>query len=431
MQSTEIGSQRLAVGADHRAIWLMERYRNNNGRLGVPLLFRISGALDRAALEGALADLAARHDALRTTYEWENRTLTHVVNPVGKTPVSVEYTDLLATAEGEGPRTPLNEQVLAFLRKDFSLKQTSVHVGLWQAGPEDSLLVINLHHIITDAWSNALLIRDLAAFYNARTGAPVGELPEMVWQFSDHVARERRARETRKPGVPEQSGGALAVNPFDAGGSRRGGIAKHVWVDFDEQLTGRLERLAERDRTSLTAVLLTPFFVALGTHETSTQDTSDPTPPEERAISVVFANRQRDEVQETVGRFTDMRTVRARADAAAPIADVLREVDASVEEALSRVGGNTRSDDDELVFHLLPVPPTAPTPERGFAGLDVEPARLPEGLGSRFRLQLLITPCGDALEAVFRYDCDLFDAEYVEALAGRYAAAVRTLAGAD
>ncbi|MDT0347876.1 condensation domain-containing protein, partial [Streptomyces litchfieldiae] len=129
---------------------------------------RLSGRLDRVALERALADVVARHEALRTVYEESDGVLYQVIRDrveVALTSVPVPGADLAEAVRRAGVE-PFD------LAADVPWR-----VSLFEAGPEDHVLVWVLHHIAVDGWSVGVVLRDVGVAYAARVA---GRVP--VWE---------------------------------------------------------------------------------------------------------------------------------------------------------------------------------------------------------------------------------------------------------
>ena len=144
-----------------RVLWFMDHYRGGNGTMSVPLLFRMRGPLDAGALRCALDDVGARHEALRSTFRRQHGQLMMTCHEERQ--IALTVTDLPgADADSVG------EFVRQLLRADADTAETVARATLLRLAPHDHLLVLDVHHLVTDAWSNRLITRDLATCYNRR-----------------------------------------------------------------------------------------------------------------------------------------------------------------------------------------------------------------------------------------------------------------------
>ncbi|MFC0039936.1 condensation domain-containing protein [Actinomadura rayongensis] len=413
----------------------MERNFGAPGVMNVPTTLRLTGALDRPALDAAVRDLADRHEALRTTFGKIDGRLHFAVHPGSD--LAVTFTDTAATAHpAENAWRTIHER----LTRDIDVVTgPPVTVDLIRTAPAEHLLMLNPHHLVTDAWSNMLLLRDLAALYDARlSGRPAG-LPEVRWQFGDYAAWERRRLDgdggrRDRAFWREQLRDAryldLRPAPERAGARPQ---TENVWFTLDADRTAALKRAARRHRTSLFVITLALYAAVLHAASGETDVT----------VGSVFANRARREAHETVGFFANMIPLRLRTGPNPQLTDHIDAARGTVLSALPHQGMPYRSlvlDPEtaharragEVVFHMLAVPPGVDAPHRPrFAGLTAEPFRIPDGMGSRFDLELLVIPQNDALEGVFRYAGDRYESAYVRGLADAYAALVDDLIGGD
>jgi hypothetical protein len=406
-----------------RLLWLMDHYRGGNGMMGVPILYRLRGHLDVGALTGAVADLTARHEALRLVFDWDRRRLTQRALPAAEVPGLTTET---LTADG------LETGLRAFLRDDIDTASSSIRPHLIRLGEDDHLFALNIHHLVTDAWSNMLLSRDLAYFYNRRLSHPVSEPPEVVWQYSDYVRwHHRHLQGSTLRGHEDFWSSRLAgarsplIPPLPHREGRVRPPAANEWFTLSPDLVEALRLVARRERTTLFVVMLSLFFSAL--HEVTGQ--------RDLTVGSIFANRSRREVRETVGFFANMVPIRTEIeDTAGTIAHVRRSVLETMEHEefpyltlpLAKAG-DTEARPEDVVFHMLATPPTAKGARPDLAGLTVESHRLPDGLGSRFDLELLILPAPDGLEGVFRFAADRCAPDYVRTLVDHYRALARRL----
>ncbi|MDH2430912.1 condensation domain-containing protein, partial [Sphaerisporangium sp. TRM90804] len=176
--------ERVPLSFAQRRLWFLHRLEGPNATYNVPWSLRLRGELDVDALRAAMGDVLARHESLRTVFpEHEGTPYQRVLAPgdTGPMPATVEHVaeeDIQATLD-------------AAARDTFDLaREIPVRTRLWRVGPRDHVLMVMLHHIVSDAWSFAPLSRDLMAAYEARlagrapafTGLPVQYADYALWQ---------------------------------------------------------------------------------------------------------------------------------------------------------------------------------------------------------------------------------------------------------
>jgi amino acid adenylation domain-containing protein len=150
-------------------------------------VLRLQGPVDAAALRLAIADLVARHEALRTTFSTDGLTLCVVADQ----PPQVPLIDLVGLPEPTRAER-LGEVLAAEVQSPFDLeKGPLVRFKIVRMGEGDHRLVFTAHHIVCDGWSTAVLMKDLGALYAGRRGAGA-DLPAAE-AFSEYARAEAAA----------------------------------------------------------------------------------------------------------------------------------------------------------------------------------------------------------------------------------------------
>jgi Condensation domain len=424
---TAAAGQRQKASYLQRMLYVRNAARGGSGMLNVPAIFRMRGALDASALAAAMTDVVARHSALRTAIGLDGGELVQVVRP--PSPCEIPVADLAGAGD---PEAAIERVIAAETSEDIDISSgRPFTVTLHRAGPDDHLLIIKVDHLVTDAWSNTLIGRDLAACYNRRLGRGPGP-PAVTWQFQDFVDWEKQylcgavARGHREFWRGELAGlKALTLRPAPGRPPGRSVPGGNVWFTFGRAELARLEDLGARYRASLFVVLLAIFYAVLY-EATGRQDIP---------IGSVFANRARAETHQTVGLFANMVVLRARLPGAPSFADLLGVVRRTVLRAMDhqefpypRVFRMAPEGEQpaSTVFHMLAVPiGCAPSGAARFHGLEVRPVRITEGPANRFDLELAIFPQADGADGLLRYASDQYDREYVQGLAQAYTSMAR------
>jgi hypothetical protein len=408
----------LEASFNQRHLWLMDRLAGGSGLMTVPLVYRMHGELDRDALRGSLGDLLARHEVLRSEFR-RGRSLGYAIRNAGACAVPVREIDL--TAEPD-PAQAAAQSVPELLRSGPGTDIVPLSAFVLALGPADHLLVVDVHHLVTDGWSNMLISRDLAAFYSARRmGRPVA-LPPVDWQHSQFAQwqrgrlagpalgfhREFWARELSGGSAVSLAGGAAGADSGPEANARHRPPNRVESFELDTDLTRHIEASARRLRVTPFVLLLTAFFHALRTL----------TGEDDLTIASVFANRPSPQVQETVGPLANMVPLRARlgdggdgpVKALAAVRRAVLACLAHQELPYALVPLDTLQDHSpgtpaSVVFQMLAVPPSAVSRAQ-FAGLTVAPQPIPAGIGARFDVEMLIAPesSGAGLAGFLRYN---------------------------
>ncbi|SMC48906.1 non-ribosomal peptide synthetase [Lentzea albidocapillata] len=241
----------LPLSPAQSRLWFLNRLENQGGGYAVPYALRLTGALDRVALEAALHDVVGRHEALRTVFP-----------EVDGTPCQLVLDEWRPALEVVG-HADLDAALADAARQEFDLAvDAPIRTTLFVTGPDKHVLLLLLHHIAVDGASLGPLVRDLRTAYTARlAGAEPGWAPLPV-QYADYTLWQRDLLDSLLAGQVEHWRGALAGLPDElalpadrprpAVATHRGGT---VPVEIGAALHARLLELARDHRVTLFMVL--------------------------------------------------------------------------------------------------------------------------------------------------------------------------------
>ncbi|MFE9404149.1 amino acid adenylation domain-containing protein [Streptomyces sp. NPDC006530] len=173
-------------------LWFLNRVEGPNDTYNVPLVLELNGRLDTDALCGALADVIARHESLRTVFAERDgvphQQILDVSAAARLAPLTIEL-----PAAGQAADTWVEETVRRLTAAPFDLDgDVPVRAHLLRPSADRHILVLVLHHVVADGWSLAPLSRDLGAAYRARsagTGTP--DQPALTVQYADYALWQR------------------------------------------------------------------------------------------------------------------------------------------------------------------------------------------------------------------------------------------------
>ncbi|MFE9414028.1 condensation domain-containing protein, partial [Streptomyces sp. NPDC006704] len=158
--------QRIPLSYAQRRLWFAFRLEGPSPTYNCPLVLRFSGTLDRDALAGAVADVVARHESLRTRFVETHGEPCQQILPAGQAPALL---DCLPPVTGETELAGLLREHSAYC---FDLAtETPFRATLFQQAPDQHVLLLLVHHIASDGWSMTPLARDLSTAYRTRTQA--------------------------------------------------------------------------------------------------------------------------------------------------------------------------------------------------------------------------------------------------------------------
>jgi len=170
--------------------WLLQQLDPGSPVYNRPLAFRLEGALNLAALEGALSEVSRRHEVMRACFPSVQGSPVQIIHP--PRPAHLAVVDL--SAEPADQRQALAEALARqATRQPFDVSQGP----LWRAlllrlGAEDHVLVLPMHHMISDAWSDTVLQHELSVLYPCLAQGQPSPLPELAVQVADYAAWQRQ-----------------------------------------------------------------------------------------------------------------------------------------------------------------------------------------------------------------------------------------------
>ncbi|MFC7976757.1 amino acid adenylation domain-containing protein [Streptomyces cinereoruber] len=181
----------LPLSFAQQRLWFLNRAEDTGDTYNVPLVLDLEGPLDTGALRGALADVVARHESLRTVLaEHDGAARQTVID--ARTAASLVPLDVETPPAGEPAGDWAERTVRRLASEPFDLTtDLPVRARLLATGPDRHVLVLVLHHVGADGWSLAPLCRDLGAAYRARTTGTAPDWPELRVQYADYTLWQR------------------------------------------------------------------------------------------------------------------------------------------------------------------------------------------------------------------------------------------------
>jgi amino acid adenylation domain-containing protein len=397
-------------------LWFLDRVAPGLPTYNVPAQLRLTGALDVPALRSAISTVLARHEALRTRFvEGPHGTPIQVIDPPAELPLPVvEPADPAAAGE----------LAAAAAAEPFDLAAGPLfRCRLLRLGEREHLLLIVVHHIVFDAWSFDVLLRELAALYTAAITGEPAELAELPVQPADYACWERQ-QPAESAELVDYWRAALdgyeylqlpTDHPRPVLESFRGRIRRHL---LGEQIAAGVRSLSKRQGSTPFVVLLAALQAVLARYSGQ----------RDIVVGVPSANRGRSSLQPLVGFLVN--TLPIRADLSGDptflqLLDRLRRTTvagyahqelpfAKLVEAI----GVERDPGRSPVFNVLLTGAEAPG-EVPAAGLSMRLERI-DLLAAKFDLAFFAEFCPDGLWLEVTYASDLFEVETIDRMLVHY-----------
>ena len=417
---SEAEPRRVPASVGQRLLWFLDRHRGHSGALNCPMVCRIRGPLDEPALASCLETLTRRHEALRTTFTGRGRQLAQVIHE--PRPLAVERRDLSGLPD---PAAEVEQALAAELRTRVDPEVWPVRCTLWQVGPGDHVLCLNLHHLVTDTWSCGILHQELARAYASAVGAGPGLSPP-GWQYADFAAWQEgllgsdRFRRHEDYWRRQLQGAEAPPIPLGPGGA---GAAAGRWGSEEADV---VPEVAEKLRGLARGLRTTPFAVMLAICSSALHRL---TGGEDLALASQFANRSRPEVAGTVGFIANQVVLRTRLPARATFSDVVAATRATVLDGFAhqelphhlvprdppRDAGGDALRLDDVVFQML-AEPLEVAVDAGRARFE---GMVPDVVG-RFDFELGIMPRGRGFGVKLFYAADRLDPAWAQLFVATY-----------
>ncbi|MDB6035071.1 MAG: Malonyl CoA-acyl carrier protein transacylase, partial [Verrucomicrobiales bacterium] len=164
------------LSSAQQRLWFLDQLEPNSPIYNIPSVGRLKGRLDLDALRNAINVIAKRHEALRTRFSNEDGEPCQVVDE-GEIGIGME--DLSGISEPEREQV-INRKVQEEIRRPFSLStEQLIRINLLRLAPEDHVLIINIHHIISDEWSLKIFFKEFIELYTGYVEGRNVSLPDL------------------------------------------------------------------------------------------------------------------------------------------------------------------------------------------------------------------------------------------------------------
>jgi non-ribosomal peptide synthetase component F/thioesterase domain-containing protein len=411
-QKTATGVIRMAASLAQRRFWLLEQISANPAQLNMPASVRIRGLLDEAMLQTAVDELVRYHEVLRATFHTEQDSLWQVISPAGSIPVEIVSLEHLPDLEREAQTLHLLREAAC---RPFDLQTGPLaHITLFRLGPDDHVLQVTLHHIISDGWSQGMLQRQLWEVYAALAAGKSSPLPPLKLQYSDYTQWQQDwlAAGAAEPGLaywkeklreplPE-----LQV-PTDRPPSRQPAISRSLHHALPAPLAQALHSFVKKESVTAFTVMLA-CFKALLFHYSGQSDI---------LVGSPIANRNED-TEGILGPFagpialrSSVSSDRSFRDAVAQLAEVVLEAfsqkDVPFERILEEIDARPLTGRNP-VFQFYFYYQNAFLQSQDIDGLKIKPLTT-ISMGTSFEIQLGFIERATGITAAMEFNSRLYD----------------------
>ncbi len=407
-------------------LWFLNQFEPNSGFYNISGAVRLTGLLNVTALEQSINEIIRRHDALRTNF------------------VTVEGQPVAAIAEIRNLTLPIVDlRSLPESEKEFSTQRLAtqeavrpfdlatemlVRTRLLQLGEAEYVLLLTMHHIVSDGWSMGVLVRELTALYSALCSGKPSMLPELPIQYADFAVWQRHnlvggVLESQLTYWKQQLDGAPTLLELPADRPRpavQTFQGAHQSLALSKELSTAIATLSQREGVTLFMTLLAVFGTLLYRY----------TGQSDILIGTPIANRNHAQIEGLIGFFVNTLVLRTNMSGNPSFRELLSRVremalgayahqDLPFEllvEALQPERDLSRNPLFQVMFNLLNF-----AEERiELPGLTVKNLSAPEELASKFDLTLYVVQQNERIHLKLVYNTDLFEQAQIVEMLGHF-----------
>ncbi|TBU87409.1 non-ribosomal peptide synthetase, partial [Stutzerimonas kirkiae] len=411
--------ERLPLSYAQQRQWFLWQLEPESTAYNMPVALRLKGELHIEALRSSFDALIAQHETLRTTIRQDSEQGRQVVHPRIDLALDQEYLEKVDEAL-------IQFKVEEEVAKPFDLEHGPLlRVKLLRLAEDDHVLVLTLHHIVSDGWSMPIMVDELVQLYEGYRIGQATNLPELPIQYADYAIWQRSwmeagEQERQLAYWKAQLGEEQPVlelptdRPRPSVQSHTGAI---LYIELGDDLAKSLKHLAQQQGVTLFMLLLASFQALL--HRYSGQD--------DIRVGIPNANRNRLETEGLIGFFVNTQVLKAEFDLQTTFGELLQQV----QQAVLAAQAHQDLPFEQLVEALHPERSLSHSPlfqvmynhqnqlkgeSRRLPGLEVEGLIL-EGHTAKFDLTLDTFEHEQGIGASLSYATALFDKPTIERLA--------------
>lgn len=412
-------------------LWFFDQMEPGNPLYNLPGALRLRGSLNVAALEQSFNEIVRRHEALRTTFKTVDGQPVQAIAPT--LTLAIPMLDWRQLRENEREAEVLRltdeERERPFDLAKGPLLRTTV-VRLDEA---EYVALLTMHHIISDAWSTGILVRELSTLYEAFSTGQASPLPELPIQYADFAAWQRQwlqdeVLDAQLTYWKKQLNGTLPVLQLPTDHPRPRvqtfrGARRSFSLSAD--LTEALKALSQKEETTLFMTLLAAFKTLLYRY-TSQADI---------LVGSPIANRNRPEIEGLIGFFVNTLVLRTDLSGNPTFQELLQQVRQVTWDAYDHQDLPFEKLVDELqperdrsyspLFQVKFMLDNSPRVDLILSGLTLSSLNL-ENTTAKLDLSLDMYETSSELRGTFEYNTDLFNEATIDELTGHF---LRLLSG--
>ena len=404
----------LPLSFAQERLWVLDQMEPNNPLYNISRSLRLRGELQVAGLESAVNEIVRRHESQRTTFAVKEGHPVQQIAPHLVIPLEVQD---ISGVPGKSREEKAQTLAMEEARRPFNLATGPlVRARLLRLAADDHVLLLTMHHIISDAWSATIFLQELTALYEAFCSGRPSPLPELTLQYADYAAQEREwlqgdVLEKQLAFWRERLKGSPAVLDLPLDHPRPtsrtfAGACEMLHIPLDTLRA--LKAFSREENATLFMVLMAAFQALLSRYSGQ----------EQIVVGTDLANRTTPETEGMIGFFISLLAVRNDLSGNPTFRELLGRVREGLLEAYAHQEvpfpkivqdiQPERSATHNPIVQVLFVMLNVPKARRELAGLQVEPFEVPVTT-SKFDLGVFMAERPDGLIGYWIYSTELFE----------------------
>jgi amino acid adenylation domain-containing protein len=416
------GSGPAPLSFSQQRLWFFDQFEPGNFVYNLLTAVSLRGKLDVPALQKAFNELVRRHESLRTTFEIQEGQPVQIIGTQQSIPMRhLDLTELPEAEQQSALRRLLDEQSL----QPFDLKKGPLlRITLVRQSQEEHVVLMAMHHIVTDGWSMNILVQETIALYEAYSSGRAPDLPPLPLQYADFAVWQRNWLQgeilaQQLEFWKRELGDHPAVLELPADRPRPAVQTYHgadFTFAFSPALSQALKALCRDEEATLSMALLAGFKVLLHRY----------TGQQEIIVGSPIANRQRKEIEGLIGFFVNTLAIRTMISGEMSFRELLKKV----KEAALGAYAHQDLPFEYLVEQFQPERSLSHSPLVqvifNFRAAAQKKATIPglsaiilntENQSAKFDLTLFASDQGHEISGTIEYNVDLFNRDTIERMA--------------
>ena len=415
----------LPLSFAQQRLWFLDQLEGASATYNMPVALRLTGPLHVAVLAASLTALVQRHETLRTTFSLAEGAPVQVI--AAPQPVPLPVVDIQSLPAG-AQTEEVQRLVQAEAGRPFHLAAgPMLRAMLLRLDKDEHVLLVTLHHIVSDGWSMGIMVREVAALYAAAGRGEPSPLPALPLQYADFAQWQRswlqgEVLETQLAYWRQHLAGAPTVLTLPTDRPRppvqtfRGGLEPFC---LSRELTQQVQTLGRESGVTLFMTLLGAFATLLSRYSGQT----------DVVVGAPIANRNHRETEGLIGFFVNTLPLRLDLAGDPTFAELLGQVrqvtldgyahqDVPFEKLVEELQPE-RSLSHTPLFQVALVLQNVPMEQLELPGLTFTPLEL-ESHTAKFDLTLAFQETAQGLYGAWEYSRDLFEAATIRRMARHF-----------